>query len=55
VLGQDNQLVGALTISGPKLRFDCQDAGVRRFLLEQAVNLAAQLGCPQLPDLQRRG
>lgn len=55
VLGQDNQLVGALTISGPKLRFDYQDAGVRRFLLEQAVHLAAQLGCPRLPDLQRRG
>lgn len=54
VLGQDNRLVGALTISGPKQRFDSHEAGVQRFLLEQAIGLSANLGCPRLPKLPLR-
>ncbi|QHI98551.1 helix-turn-helix domain-containing protein [Xylophilus rhododendri] len=51
VLGQDAQLVGALTISGPKLRFDVQDPAVRKLLLQQALGLASLLGCPRVPRL----
>ena len=45
VFNGDQQLVGALTISGPHFRFDIHNADMQRFLLDQAVALSAQLGC----------
>jgi DNA-binding IclR family transcriptional regulator len=45
VLGEGNRLVGALTISGPKQRFDIRNETTRDFLLSQALSLAAALGC----------
>lgn len=51
VLGQDAQLVGALTISGPKQRFDVLDPKIRQVLLQEALALAALLGCPRVPRL----
>lgn len=51
VLGQNAELVGALTISGPKVRFDVKDSAVRKLLLQQALGLASLLGCPGIPRI----
>lgn len=45
VFGADNQLLGALTISGPHFRFDIENRETHRFLLQQAIALSVQLGC----------
>ncbi|ALM83465.1 IclR family transcriptional regulator [Bordetella sp. N] len=55
VFKADNRLLGALTISGPRFRFDVLDTGTQRLLLQEAISLSERLGSDYRPALPLLG